>query len=438
MAWDCSAYYDYLFDQTPHFDSFVLEDWFPTDSAWMGHVETEQWDPETGTQHTYDRIHVGFPDLSGCWQTFDVQDETCVSGACSPEAKTVAWGSSRFSYGRERRRYQTNVLCFDQINTRAKAKLQFREIVKGIKEISKVVQSDYLRRNALQKNDTIFISDDRLLEIPITGTTFNADCTRINLGSEANLPLSQMTIQYLQRFYEPLQFEGYFKNKTVPNGMFKLITDTITSQQLYQANPSLIANFRFTDFQKGGELFKYGISAAVGNYGISWDDFPMRFYHIGGGVLLRVFPYTNVAATIGIKRQVAAEYLRAPYQVNYVWHPEAMKRLVPNLESVHPEMPFMTRDLGGKWYFTGPDSDALVITDPVTGDTCTIDNKARNQGLWWSDFENSIRFERPELTRAILSLREPGCVSNMPACSEAPPYVVQDYADVNPVCEDLA
>ena len=434
MPQDCSSYFDFLFDQTPHFDDFMLEDWFPTDSAWMGHVATEQWDAGTGTRHVYDRQHIGFPDLSGCWQTFDVEDEQCVENACNPEAKTVGWGSSRFSYGQERRRYQTNVLCFDQINTRALRRQQFAGIVKGVKEITKVVQSDYLRRNAMMKNDTLYISDSRFLEIPITASTFNTDCTRINLGSTANVPTSQLTVQYLQRFYEPLQFEGYFKDKIVPAGMLRLITDVITSQQLLQGNPALQAQYRFTDFQKGGELFKYGISTAVGNFGMAWDDFPMRFYHIGNGVLVRVFPYTNVAATIGIKRQVATEYILAPIQANFIWHPSAMIRLVPDLASVHPEMPFLTRDLAGKWKFTGPESDVIVNTDPVTGTQCIIDNKARNQGLWWADFANAIRFERPELTRVILSLREPGCQANLAACSVAPAYVLQDFDDINPVC----
>ena len=115
-----------------------------------------------------------------------------------------------------------------------------------------------------------------------------------------------------------------------------------------------------------------------------------------------------------------------------------MKRAVPELVSVHPEMPFLTRDLGGKGNFTGPQSDTLVVTNPTTGTTCVIDNKARNQGLWWADFEAGFRFEYPEWTAPILHLREPGCVVDNVPCSTAPAYVVQDYSDVNPVCPVLS
>jgi hypothetical protein len=437
MAWTCNSYFDYLFDRSPHFDEDILIDWFATDDAWIGQVMTGAWDAFSGTTHVYDRVHIGAPDLSQAWDNFDTQDSNCLTGACAPIEISVAWGSTRKTYNRERKSYTTNVLCFDQIDTRAKAKQQMAEIIRGIKEITKMVQSDYLRRNALMKADVLYIAGAALGNIPITPTMFTGAAATIDIGGAANLPTSQLTIQYLQRFYEPLMFTGYFKTKYVPNGMFKLITDPITSQQLVQMNPTLISNFKFSDFQRGGELFKYGMSAGIGNFGIAWDGYPMRYYFnpsLGAaGQLQRVFPFVNAAATIGIKPTVANEYILAPYQINFIWHPEAMRRLVPDLTPVHPEMPFLTRDLGGKWNFNM--DPVLVVKNPTTGDICTIDNKRRNQGLWFADFENSIKFERPEIIRCILTQRDPGCVTDMPSCPVAPPYVVQNYADVNPVCQ---
>lgn len=439
MAWDCDAYYDFLFDRAPHFTDEILKDWFPVDDAWVGHVRTGSWDSFTGTTHVRDRIHVGAPDTSQAWDTFDTQSVDCVQNACSPSALTVAWGSTRTTFDRERKRYETNVLCFDQINTRAKAKDQLSQIVEGIKKLTKTIQSDYMRSRALMNAPTLYLAGSAMNEVTLTPTSFTGAALTMNIGGAVGtLVTSQLTIQYLSRFYEPLQFAGYFKSKYVPAGMFRLLTDPITSQQLTNGNPALTANFRFTDFQRGGELFKYGISAAIGNFGIAWDEFPARFYPTNtNGELRRVWPYSNTAATIGIKPTPSLQYQRAPYQVSWIWHPEAAVRYVPDLTPVHPEMPFMTRDLGGKWNFTGPESDTLVVTDPVTGDTCVIDNKARNQGLWWADFENSWEYQYPEWVRPILHLREPGCVTDQVPCSTAPAYQVQDLSDVNPVCETV-
>jgi hypothetical protein len=183
-------------------------------------------------------------------------------------------------------------------------------------------------------------------------------------------------------------------------------------------------------------MFKIGASRAVGNYAIAFDTYPPRFNHIGAGVLVRVFPYTNTAATVGIRRQVATEYLNAPYQTSPITHPEAMRVLSIEMRPVHPDMPFLMRNVAGNWRFSGPDSDVLMFTHPTTGETCTLDNKRRNQGIWWADFEGAVRYERPELVRQILHLREPGCVVDAPRCSSEPDYVVQDNGSCNAMCVD--
>src|SRR6185369_8855782 len=291
---------------------------------------------------------------------------------------------------------------------------------------------------SLQKADFIYIADDRNLSIAIDANTFNVDCTEIDLGSPDNVPQSQLTIPYLQRQWAPLQYNGYFKSKFVPAGMMKLITDPIVAWQLEQGNPALTEKYRFTDFVRGGELFKYGMSTAVGNFGISYDAFPMRFNHIGGGVLRRVFPYTNTAATIGIKRQFDQAYEEACIQYSPIWHPSAMIALVPSLRSVSPEAPFFNRDLFGKWYFLGGNRDrSFVATDPSTGDVCTIDNTAGNKGLWWTDMQAGIKFVRPELVRGILHLREPGCIANSPRCTPCPDTYAPQNFDQLAFCQEI-
>lgn len=439
MAWSCNAYYDYLFDRTPHFDEDVLRDWYPTDDAWIGQVATGAWDSFTGTQHSYDRIHVAAPDMSGAWSVFYTQDGTCVNNACAPSEVVVGWGSTRKTYDRYRKSYTTHPLCFDQINTRAKAKEQMAQILRGLKDITKMIQADYLRTAAVMFSDTLHIAGSNMTEFALSAGAFSGNMLTLNLGSTANLPSSELTIQYLSRFYEPLQFNGYFKGKYVPNGLFKLITDPVTSQQLTQMNPALVSGFKFDNFQKGGELFKYGMSQGIGNFGIAWDGFPARFYHTNNGILRRVWPYENAAATIGQKPVVSTQYIKAPYQISYIWHPQAMRRFVPNMTPVNPEMPFLTRDLAGKWNFMGGNRDrTLIVTDPTTGTQCSIDNKRGNQGLFFADFENAVKFEYPEWTRCILHQRDPGCVNDLPSCSTPPAYTIQTWGDPNGVCPTVS
>jgi hypothetical protein len=452
---NCNTYYDYLFDRSPHFDDDILKDWFPTDDAWIGQVQTLSWDAFTGTQHVYDRIHVGAPDMSQTWAQFDTTEGNFIGYQDGLAAKSctqatwneiaVGWGSERKTYSRYKQSYTTNPLFFDQINTRAKAKEQMSEFIKGVKEMTKMIQSDYLRTASLFFSDALYVCGSGAgtpgqTPVALSTANFMGQALEVDIGGIANLPTSELTVQYLQRFYEPLQYEGYFKSKYVPNGTFKLITDPLTSQQLVQMNPSLADKWKFETFQKGGELFKYGMSAGIGNFGIAWDGFPMRFYWGNSGRLRRVWPYTNVPTTIGVKRKVASEYILAPYQISQIWHPEAMKRLVPSLQSVHPDMPFLTRDLAGKWQFLGGNRDKTIVVRSVdTNGNATqtiVDNKRGNIGLLWADFENAIKFERPELIRNILHQREPGCVTDLPACSVAPAYVTQRWS-ANDLCAQV-
>ena len=434
----------------------ILKDWFPNDDAWIGHITNGTWEAFTGTTHVRDRVQIGAPDMSQAWQVFDTSESNligvpplgnattgdCTANACTPTEIAVGWGSTRTTFGRERQRYTTNPLCFDQINTRAKAREQFSAIVEAIRDMTQMIQSDYLRTASLRYIDNLYLCTAAAItgntpSIPVTNTMITGQAAFVDIGGAGNLPQSSLTIQYLQRFWEPLQNEGYFRKKVVYGGMLKLITDPITSQQLTNGNPALTSGFKFSDFQKGGEMFKYGIRTAIGNYGIAWDGFPMRFYW-DGTRLRRVWPYDNVAATIGVKRHVSQSYIKAPYQISQIWHEASLFRYVPKLESVNPMMPFMTRDLGGKWQFFGGERDRVLVvttTDPVTGlpSKTIIDNKAGNQGLMWCEFDNGMEMQRPELSRLILHQRDPGCVTDAPACSVPPAYVTQSWA-ANPVC----
>lgn len=436
MAIACNSYVSYLFDRTPHYDEDILRDWFPTDDAWIGQVITGTWDAFTGNEHTWDRVHMAFPDITGCREQLS-DSNSCQLDACKPPEKLIGWGSTRKTYNRERESYSTNVLCFDQIDTKSKAKQQFAQIIMGLKEATKTINSNWMRLWSLRGCETLHICGEDFTEVTVTDALLGDNCNELHLSS-AQLPTSQLTIPYLNTFYEPLQFTGYFKQQYIPAGMIKLITDPLTAQSLREGNPSLQQYFRFTDFAKGGELFKRGISSAVGNFAIAFDGYPIRYQRISNGTLQRVFPWRNVAATIGIKAEVNPAYTNAAYQLSQIWHPEAMRVLFTQLEAVNPEMPFLVRNLAGKWRFAGPESDVLMFTDPATGETCTIDNKRRNQGQWWADFDGGIRFERPELVRQILHLRNPkgGCVVDDPICASVPASVVQDYSSANDRCEE--
>lgn len=433
MAIACNTFNDYFLRQLPYFEKAILKDFAPRDNAWIGQMKNEQFDPFTGSEHTYDQMHRVFPDLTGCWTTVNTDAGGCLENPCQTSETVIGTGMTRRTFGMEKTSIRTKVYCFDELTRIPKVKEILTNLVEDLRTVTMTTLSDRNRRAALENNLAIYIAGSAQSQVEIGTDTF-PDCVTIDLGSEANLPASLLTIPYLQSLVPMLNYDGYFKNSYIEGDMLRLITDPTTAMQLTNGNPQLISLYRITDFAKGGQLYKYGMSQAVGNFGISYDYFPARYDHIGGGVLRRVFPYTNVAATTGLKQQASVDYNNAMYQMNYIWHPEALVRATPAMVSVNPEMPFMNRNLGGKWYFTGPESDTFMVTDPTTGQVCTYDNRRRNQGFFWADYSVGYRPEYMQWTRAILSQRDPGCVSNQPRCTADPGYVIQDNNAANDLC----
>lgn len=409
----------FLTDRTEYIDNDILQDWFPTEDAWIGHVATEKWEAYDGTAHEFDRFHMAYPDLVGPRQA--VNNASCVGSPCDPTEKKVGYGMTRKEYELLTESYTTDLVCWDQNLTIWKAKEKFAMFVKGLKKVTKTVNSNRFKVEALKGSETVYMAGAAGATAAVS---LSDDETILDTGGV--YPTSKLTMPYLQRFVEPLQLEGYFQEKVVPLPQFKLVTDSTTSYDLAQGNAALAALFRFEDFQKGGKLYQYGATSAVGNFMFAIDPTPMRFNRLADGTLKRVFPYVNAAATVGIKQEFTEQYLNAEIQWSPIWHPMAMKIKVLNGEALNPEMPFLVRDFAGQWRFA---MDNIVI------DGEPVDNKRRNKGLWYADFTSGTKYERPELVRGILHLREPACVADVQRCADAEEYETQNTSSANTPCE---
>lgn len=415
----CKQFTDYLIRKSEHLDEIIIRDITPT-SGWPGHVETGTFEAYDGVSHTFDKVNRVFPDLSGCWTTRTAG--SCIGTPCDYTEKRIGFGSTRDSYSLQYANYGSDLFCFDQILSADKAKEQFSMIIGNLKDASMIISSERLRSEAFRIAGTKIAAGVGMQEF--TYTT-NEDCTRI---VPSVLPTSKLTIQMLQRQLEPLTLNGYFGKTPAGIPIAEVVTDKITSYNLVQGNTALASLFRFEDFTVGGNLYKYGMTSGIGNFGFRIDEHPMRFQLLADGVTLeRVFPYVNVDATQGIKGIVNDAYVNARYQIDFIWHKMAMKSLVRDAKPVNPMMPFAARDFAGKWQF---------VMDNLGADAngCVINNERRNKGKFIADFENATKAQYPEFAIAFLSLREPACVTDVTPCTEDPGYVEQDYNSANDLC----
>lgn len=419
MAIDCGKLNEFLFRRTPDWDSELAKDRFPHNYTYLGLYPTKTWEPFTGTTHTWDKVHVTMDNDDGCWEAMDASDWTngdCAKqNMCDPSRLELGWGSTRSTYGKYHRDYQTKPFCLDKIRHVEEAKSQLSAIVEGLKELPDQIISNFVKLLAVRQADYIHIAGSSFTKVTVSDSIFTNSCTKIALGSSNNLPTSKLTMQYLNHFVPTLMYQGYMNKDFVPDGRFLMMLDIQTQMELCNANPALTAMYNAADFVKGGKFFQFGAMNGCGNFLFKVDPTPIRFYHVGGGVLQRVRPYQNVAATVGLKPQFDPFYESAPYQLYHIYNRAARTAYTGDVTSVNPDMPFAARNLMGKWSWKTP--DVIIYTDPETGAQCTYRNDKKNRGYFLGEYEVGMKTIFPAIEMWILALREQQPVADVPLVS---------------------
>lgn len=427
----CKKFTDYLIRRAEHFDSMIVRDITPTD-GWVGHVSTGIFPPGDGITRQFDKLHRVYPDMSAAWE--DAQAGNCLTGhyPCDPTETEIGMGYTQEEYVLQQKSYKTQLFCFDQIMSADRAKEQFDNLIMGLRMATNIIMSDRLRTEAwrIAKYHYVPWEAGGGGQGP-SAITYTSTGNLITM-TPSLLPTGCMNIEVLQRFVQQQILEGSLGSNPDMPPILEYVTDIETAWFLREGNSALQNQFRFTDFVKGGALYKYGITDAIGNFGIRVDPFPMRFLE-DGGTLYRVFPYTNVTATggyggSGIKGDVNSYYLDAGYQIDFIWNRYAMKSLIRKPMQINPMMPFAQRDFGGKWQF---------VMDNLGADAqgCVIENKRRNKGMFISDFHLATKDERPEWAIGFLTLRNRSCVAQTAQCFTPATYSAQDYNSANDPCE---
>jgi hypothetical protein len=447
MAISCSAFADYISRKVEHLDDNIILSMHPLDSQWIGHVSTGRFPAEQGIEHTFDRFENVFPKL-GAWN--DVQSASCVGAPCDPDSHKIGLGFTRDSYKLQQTAYETDLFCWDLILSADRATQQFAHFVRVLRRISTIVWSYRFRTEALRIAKYRWVLNNNGL-VAVTAT-WNAAMTQLTLtpvvaGTSA-MPTSKLGARHLQRRVDPqirAGAEGPTINKNM-QPMLELVTNMETVWGLVEGDSNLTDHWRFQSFTDAAKYYRYGWTGSVGNFGLRSDAFSLRFNvrsnnAVTGVVVLDVvYPYTNIAATEGIKEDVNTDYDNTRVQADFIWHRKAMTSLVRDAKAINPEMPFAARDFAGKWQFVMDNltCGTMNVTDAVTQEVkqvpIPVNNERRNKGKFITDFGGAIKAEYPELAEVFISLREPACLVDIPPCADDPGYPEQNYDSHNAEC----
>ena len=434
----CDKFTQFLVNQEPVYDRLILSDIRPSE-GWIGHISTGTFPAYSGVEHTLDRFNHVFPDITQAWNR--TQASSCVGTPCDKTENCIGWGATRITYFLEEQSWATPLLCYDQEMHITHAREHFRQIISDIlKPATNEIMSNFFRRRALEHAGRKWVADANMTEF--TGSWVLAGTQEIYYDATA-CPTSKLTPQMLQRRVHPLMLLGYMGKQPFKDSppFIELVTDMETTWDLdKQTTVSSIGDkWRFTEWDAANKYWRYGFGGQLGNYVIRVDPTGLRFNLVGaapgGGCRFQVvLPYTNVASSgaggaAGLKSEVNDDYQNAQYTMSFIWHKKGMEALVADATPVNPEMPYSSRNFGGKWQFVmdnlGADQDG-----------CVIENKRRNKGQFIADFKLAIRPLYTEFVEAIFHKREPACVTVVAPCNADPGYPTQDYDSCNEVCAE--
>jgi len=421
----CKQYASYLLEQTPNYDKTILKDMRPITAGMIGFYRSGSWDAYTGGRHVLDRFRSVSPDLTKPWQEVDETD--CTQAHCDQPANQIAWGSDRTEYGRERQSWKSQVICFEEVMLKTHAQEHMAQVINDVlRPATSKIMAHFLQRRAFELAGKKVCVCAGLPEF-----TFTWDAGGNVYLNTSEDPTGRLTQPILESYILPQYAVGAVNAGTAGFDRLQLHTDKDTFRYLKKEDPTILNAWRVGDFNGAAEEFyKYGLAGYVGDFMVKVLMFPLRFNKIASGRYQIVLPYKNVAATNGMGDDFNEDYNRAQYQISYINNPDALEIKTFRPAAVNALMPFMIRDYGGKWKFATNDLGADCNGKPV-------ENYKGNKGLFYADFDLSVKPAHPEWLIAFFHKVDRPCVVIVNTCNDDPGYPSQDYSSDPTACPSV-
>lgn len=427
----CKSFASFLVSQEPVYDKQILSDVRPFDGL-IGYYETGAFDAYSGTTHTFDRFNSVFPNTTTEWAS--TNGGSCVGTPCDQDEAKIGWGYTRRTYSLEQQSWGSDLLCFDQIMTKTRAKEHYRQIIDEVlRPATNWIMTAYLQRKAFELAGKRICVATGLPEWNFTwdaGGYVYLNVTNAS-GGGALSPTGRLTAEILRTQIKPLYAVGAVQAGKEGFENLQLHTDIDTFRYLGKEAPTLYDAWRFGEFGPAAkEFYKYGFTGYIGDFMVKCLQFPLRFNKVADGRFQQVLPYTNEAATEGIRSVYNTAYDNAQYQISVINNPRALKVMPFKPEAVNAQMPFMVRDYGGKWQFVTNDLGADCNGRP-------IDNSRGNKGKFIADFRLAVKPQRDEWLVALFHKVDKPCVTIIDVCNSDPGYPAQDYNSANTPCDSV-
>lgn len=311
----CDAVIDFLTRETGRFDGEIYNRHFAT-SPWIGLTRKEGFPEglgETISNLTYERSAP--TDAEPTWSAVAVVDGA-EGGACLPAANKISVGSTTRNFTLYRRVLEGPDICAEELRTPFQVAKQLDSVLSIISEYARLEWEIRYKHEYRKLAGRKVIVGPTLVEG--TSTTF-----------PTTTPGGILTWGVLNRYRGKLLRDGAVQSALgMENGnpILTLITDWETSDRLIFENSDIRNDLRYG--RPSELLAAYGVERSYRGFYVLNDPYPER-YSSSAGTHTELAPFSNAAATKGIKSSVNSSWEAGAYTVSHIFDPTVFTARIP-------------------------------------------------------------------------------------------------------------
>lgn len=244
--------------------------------------------------------------------------------ACRYEASIVTYGIEKKQHAIFQTMRRTEDICLTDLLFKFDAEQHLAAIMTMLADVTLGEWENYIRDAYLSFCDKVICCEG----LPRFTASFGAD--EIGLGGVDLNKIGLLSQEVLNNMYQFLYREAGSGALGMKNGMpiFGVMSSAETLNALIKQNDTRRTDFRYKNpeflVQGLGQMLEYE------NFAHMQDPETERYKVSADGTkLIRVWPYTSKATTIGMKTLIDREYIDAPFEITRVIVKEVVKVQVP-------------------------------------------------------------------------------------------------------------
>lgn len=224
---------------------------------------------------------------------------------------------------------------------------------------------------------------------------------------------SKLTWGILEAIYEQLGYEGGsinpFKRVDEMTPIYAAVGERYTFNDLKRQDPCVRDDYRYAYMGSGESnpmMAAPGLNAITRGYQFFTVELPPRYtFNTVTSTWVRVYPYTPVATSRGMKWEISEAYKDAPYTDTIIYHQDVMKILTPSPR---------TSKGGGMSYNPSYSWAGEFVWRNIPDRDSNIDGST---GFFRALYAYGSKVERPELGFVVRHLRCVDRANDLADCS---------------------